>query len=101
MSLIMKFGVSTMFATLGLCVSASQAAAQTLTTLVSANGTDGGNSIAGLILATDGNFYGTASTGGANVSGTVFRMSPSGALTALHNFCSQSPCSDGSDPAGP
>lgn len=100
MSLLMKLGVSMMFATLGLCAAASQAAAQTLTTLVSFNGTDGGNAIAGLILATDGNFYGTASTGGASGGGTVFRMSPSGALTTLHNFCSQVPCSDGSDPVG-
>lgn len=100
MSLLMKLGVSMMFATLGLCAAASQAAAQTLTTLVSFNGTDGGNAIAGLILATEGNFYGTASTGGASGSGTVFRMSPSGALTTLHNFCSQVPCSDGSDPVG-
>jgi uncharacterized repeat protein (TIGR03803 family) len=86
-------------AALGICASPSEAAAQTLTTLVSFNGTDGGNSLAGLILATDGNFYGTTS-GGTTASGTVFRMTPSGTLTVLHSFCSLSDCSDGGVPEG-
>ncbi len=85
-------------AALGLCASASQAAAQTLTTLLSFDGTDGANSTAGLIRATDGNFYGTTSAGGANSNGTVFRITPSGALTTLYSFCSQSGCSDGVNP---
>jgi uncharacterized repeat protein (TIGR03803 family) len=39
-----------------------------------------------LIKATDGNFYGSTSTGGANGYGTVFKITPSGTLTTLHNF---------------
>jgi uncharacterized repeat protein (TIGR03803 family) len=56
----------------------------------------------GLIQATDGNFYGTTAYGGANglLSGTVFRITPSGTFTTLYNFCSQSDCSDGAQPSG-
>jgi uncharacterized repeat protein (TIGR03803 family) len=100
MSPIGKVGMSMMLATLGLCASASPAAAQTLATLVSFDGTDGADSTAGLIRATDGNFYGTTSGGGANSDGTVFRITPSGVLTTLYSFCSQSACSDGADPLG-
>jgi uncharacterized repeat protein (TIGR03803 family) len=92
-----KFGISMMLAALWLCASASQIAAQTFTTLLSFDGTDGANSAAGLIRATDGNFYGTTSEG-ANSDGSVFRISPSGALTTLYSFCSKSACSDGANP---
>jgi uncharacterized repeat protein (TIGR03803 family) len=58
-----------------------------------------------LIQATDGNFYGTTSTGGTvngsvcNLSpssgcGTVFTMTPAGAITRLHEFS----WTDGSSP---
>jgi len=61
-----------------------------LTTLYSfcsqTNCPDGANPIAGLIQATDGNFYGTATQGGANGGGTVFKITPSGKLTTLHTF---------------
>ena len=57
----------------------------TLTTLHSFNGADGccipDNP---LLQATDGNFYGTSASGGAN--GTVFEMTPSGTLTTLYSF---------------
>ena len=60
------------------------------------NGADGGHSYAALIQATDGNFYGTtASGGGKNGSGTVFQITPAGALTTLHIF------TNGSDGAYP
>ena len=59
------------------------------------NCADGGNPYAGLILASDGNFYGTTFNRGANGYGTVFKISPAGALTTLYSFCSQSNCSDG------
>ncbi|HLW84561.1 MAG TPA: Ig-like domain repeat protein [Candidatus Sulfotelmatobacter sp.] len=48
---------------------------------------DGEYPYAGLIQGTDGNFYGTTSTGGANASGTAFKITPSGTLTTLYNFC--------------
>jgi uncharacterized repeat protein (TIGR03803 family) len=84
-----------------LCVPTSEsAAATTFTTLLSFDGTDGANAAAGLIQATDGNFYGTTSEGGANRNGSVFRISPSGTLTTLYSFCSKIACSDGANPLG-
>src|ERR1035441_266757 len=83
-----KFGVSVMLVALWLCVSGAQIAAQTFTTLVNFDGTDGANSTAGMIRATDGNFYGTTSAGGANSSGTVFKITLSGTLTTLHSSSS-------------
>ena len=53
----------------------------------------------GLIQAADGNFYGTA-TAGAHGHGTVYRMTPDGTATALHSFCPNGNCSDGSGPLG-
>ncbi len=100
MSTLGKFGMPMMLAALWLCASASQLAAQTFTTLLSFDGTNGAYSTAGLVHATDGNFYGTTSGGGANSNGTVFRITPSGALTTLYSFCSLSACSDGYDPLG-
>ena len=61
--------------------------------------TDGANPWAGLVQAADGNFYGTTRHGGANGHGTVFKITPSGTLTTLHSFCSQSGCTDGDQPA--
>lgn len=51
-----------------------------------AGGADGANPEAGLILAKDGNFYGTTSSGGTSQFGTVFRMTPAGVVTVLHSF---------------
>lgn len=62
---------------------------------------DGFQPQAGLVLANDGNFYGTTSQGGAKGNGTVFRMSPSGAGSILHSFCSQTNCEDGWGPEAP
>jgi uncharacterized repeat protein (TIGR03803 family) len=39
-----------------------------------------------LVLANDGNFYGTARGGGTNNSGMIFRITPAGVLTPLHIF---------------
>jgi len=60
---------------------------------------DGAWPYAGLVQASDGNFYGTTTGGGANGAGTVFKVTPAGRLTTLYNFCYQGyPCSDGGDP---
>ncbi len=59
---------------------------------------DGGNPYAGLVQASDGNFYGTTFGRGANGYGTVFKSTPSGALTSLYSFCAQANCADGQYP---
>jgi uncharacterized repeat protein (TIGR03803 family) len=51
-----------------------------------------------LVQATDGNFYGTAADYGPNYAGTLFRLTPTGTLTTLYAFCSQTGCSDGETP---
>ena len=65
------------------------------------NCTDGKTPYAGLILGTDGNFYGTTYSGGAHQGGTVFKISPTGALTTLYSFCSSASCADGSNSNAP
>ncbi len=61
--------------------------AGTLTRLYSfTGGVDGGNPVAGLVQASDGNFYGTTGQGGAGGYGTVFKMSSAGTLTTLYSF---------------
>ena len=59
---------------------------------------DGSDPVSSLIQATDGNFYGTTLNGGANLAGTIFKITPTGTLTTLYNFCSLSNCTDGSTP---
>jgi uncharacterized repeat protein (TIGR03803 family) len=59
---------------------------------------DGAIPFGGLVLASDGNFYGTTNTNGANNAGTVFEITPKGTFTALYSFCSQPNCTDGSSP---
>ena len=46
---------------------------------------DGQRPHAGLVQATDGNFYGTTSQGG-NGYGTIFKITPQGTLATLHSF---------------
>ncbi len=67
----------------------------TLTTLYSfcsqSNCADGYDVAAALVQATDGNLYGTTVLGGANCipdggCGTIFKITPGGALTTLHSF---------------
>jgi uncharacterized repeat protein (TIGR03803 family) len=67
------------------------------------NCTDGMNPEAGLVQASDGNFYGTTNQGGTNQAclggcGTLFRITPAGKQTTLHNFCSAANCADGANP---
>src|SRR5216684_1226733 len=64
------------------------------------SGTDGANSNS-LVQGTDGNLYGTTQSGGANSAGTVFKITPAGALTTLYSFCTAANCSDGALPRNP
>jgi uncharacterized repeat protein (TIGR03803 family) len=59
-----------------------------LTTLVSFTGNNGSgaNPFAALVQGSDGNFYGTTYKGGYDNEGTVFMMTPAGALTNLDSF---------------
>ncbi len=57
----------------------------------------------GLVQAADGDFYGTTNSGGTNICdnygcGTIFKITPTGQLTTLHNFCSERNCRDGWSP---
>jgi uncharacterized repeat protein (TIGR03803 family) len=72
----------------------------TLTTLHNFDGTDGEEPQEGLVLANDGNFYGTTLTGGINNggAGTLFRMTPGGILTTLHSFNCPICIPDGGNP---
>jgi uncharacterized repeat protein (TIGR03803 family) len=75
--------------------------AQTFTTLVSFNKSNGADPYLGhLVQGLDGNFYGTTSKGGTDSSGTVFKITPSGTLTTLYSFCAQTNCTDGAGPLG-
>ncbi len=52
----------------------------------------------GLILGTDGDFYGTTSAGGAYNAGTIFKITPAGKLTTLYSFCAEGfPCPNGAN----
>ena len=62
------------------------------------NCTDGAYPQVGVLLGTDGNFYGTTFDGGNSTckgcgSGTVFKVTPSGKLTTFYDFCSLAKCS--------
>lgn len=67
----------------------ASSATTTFTTLLSFDNTNGANPQFGsLVQGFDGNFYGTTYEGGANGYGTVFKITSTGTLTALHSFAS-------------
>jgi uncharacterized repeat protein (TIGR03803 family) len=81
-----------------------EARAQTFTTLVDFDGTNGFSPIAPLVQGINGNLYGTTEFGGTGAycvlsyppgCGTIFEVTPAGQLTTLYSFCSQPNCSDG------
>jgi uncharacterized repeat protein (TIGR03803 family) len=75
------------YAILALCAATAIALpAQTLTTLFSFDGTDGGTPQAGLVQATNGDLYGTTWNDGTYGWGTVFKITPGGTLTTLYDF---------------
>ncbi len=94
---VKAFSIAFIFCTTMAVIGSAQ-----LTTLHTFTGSDGANPVLGLILASDGNYYGTTYNAGSNSginAGTVFKITPSGTLTTLYTFCHQPPyCSDGLHP---
>ena len=80
-------------------VSRAQSGA-TLTTLHTFKGTDGGYPVAGLILGSDGNLYGTTNGVTADDDGTVYRLTTAGVFTNLHTFTASASDTAGSQPTG-
>lgn len=91
----MKVSNFSLSLTLALACAAVCAQAQTYTDFANFDGTNGAGSDASLIQAPDGNFYGAS---GADTFGTIFRVTPSGEISAIYKFCSQPDCADGDDP---
>jgi len=60
--------------------------------------TDGGGAYAGLVQASDGNFYGTTDNDGTHNDGVVFEITPAGVYTVLHDFAGGT--TDGNEPLG-
>jgi uncharacterized repeat protein (TIGR03803 family) len=84
---------------------AATSRAQTFTTLVNFDGTDGEQpttDVGPLVQSLDGNLYGSTEGGGANQNnGLIFSISPEGALTTLYDFCARTNCTDGGGPNPP
>jgi uncharacterized repeat protein (TIGR03803 family) len=83
------------------CVLVPIVSAQTFTNIANFDGANGSSPVGILAQGIDGNFYGATSTGGTCVGGgcgTVFKVTPSGALTTVYNFCRQAGCPDGNEP---
>src|ERR1700722_8120145 len=72
-------------------VTAISLSAQTFETY-NLDGTDGSDPNAALVQGTDGNLYGVTTVGGSSSPcngsgcGTIFKITPAGKLTTLHNF---------------
>jgi uncharacterized repeat protein (TIGR03803 family) len=58
---------------------------------------DGNSPYAPPVQGTDGNWYGTMSSGGTNGEGTVYKLTPAGVLTTLYSFDS----THGAEPHAP
>src|SRR3954468_5808279 len=78
--------------------SAMPLAAQTFRTLHSFTGPEGSHPYAGLVQGLDRNLYGTSTDGGAYGSGNVIRITSSGEVTSLYDFCAETNCPDGQFP---
>lgn len=87
------------YAIMALCAAAGSIQAQ-ITTLASFDGPNGEHPM-GLVQGADGNIYGTTYGKGVGYgirSGSIFKITPGGALTTLDVFCPTSNCSNGTSP---
>ncbi len=82
---------------IAIAVFSGGASGQTLTTLHSFSGDDGFIPQASLAQANNGSFLGVTAAGGGSDRGVVFKISPDGALTVLHDFTGGA---DGGIPTG-
>jgi len=62
---------------------------------------EGRNPHQGLMVAPNGDFYGTTNGGGRSQAGVIFKITPSGSLTRLYSFYSQPNGADGWNPQSP
>jgi len=62
---------------------------------------DGGEPFAGLVFDSEGNLYGTGSSGGVNGTGVVFELSPQGGSWTYNVLYSFGPYPDSGDGVGP
>ncbi len=61
---------------------------------------NGYNPTAALVKGGDGNYYGTATNGGANFRGVIFKITPAGVLSPFYSFNDANP-DEGAFPDGP
>jgi uncharacterized repeat protein (TIGR03803 family) len=92
--------ISISLALLCLVIFAVPSPAQTYTMLTSLVGTGLWPGTTPLVQGFDGSFYGVSELGGANSRGAIYKVTPAGVLTVLHNFCPEIGCADGSSPSG-
>ncbi len=102
------YGVNTFGGAVGAGTVFKLSPAGVLTTLYSfcsqPNCIDGTDPNSGMMLATNGNFYGYARFGGVSIlgfgQGTMYQLTPGGKLTTFYLFCSLTNCADAAIPQG-
>jgi uncharacterized repeat protein (TIGR03803 family) len=95
--LLQRVGIAFLFSIAAVAASS----AQSFNTLASFDFTNGDEPFSmSLIQATNGDYFGTTFYGGEYSGGTVFKVTSSGALTTIYDFCSESDCSDGKELLG-
>src|SRR5215472_8632191 len=58
----------------------------------------GENPVIAFAVGADGNLYGATEQGGSANQGVMYRLTPSGSFKVLHNFCSDTGCTDQGGP---